>query len=194
MADTPTAHVKLDDAHYRNWHLARDEHGAVTTDFEWSVLRFQQAFERYVMQLAAVCGMPELSFPEIVILHVIRMQERPKTAAVIARQINRDDIPNIQYSLRKLVKLKLARKVRESGGKIFAYDVTKRGRLVLDRYADLRNEVLTQQMTNIEDIGRKLRDTARLLSLLTGLYDEAGRVSASYSTVTTAGDTTDGED
>jgi len=173
----------FDDAHYRHWHLARDEHEAVTTDYEWALLRFQQAFERYVMQLAAMTGMQELSFAEVVILHVIRMQDRPKTAAVIARQINRDDIPNIQYSLRKLVKLGFARKVKEGTGKIFAYDVTEQGRETVNRYAELRHDVLTEQMKNIEDIDRKLRETARLVSLLTGLYDEAGRISAAYSAV-----------
>lgn len=174
----------LHDAHYRHWHLGRDAHEAVTTDFEWTLLRFQQAFERYVAQLAAVSGMAELSYPEVVILHVVRMQDRPKTAASIARQLNRDDIPNIQYILRKLVRVKLVRKVREPlAAKTFAYEVTRRGRALLDRYADLRVEVLTRQMHDIEDIDRRLRETARLVSLLTGLYDEAGRVAAAYGSL-----------
>lgn len=188
MANTP-----VDDAYYRHRHLGRDAHEAATTDFEWSLMRFQQAFERYVMQLAAVTGMHELSFPEVVILHVIRMQDRPKTAAVIARQLNRDDIPNIQYSLRKLVKLKLARKVRESGGKFYAYEVTRRGRTVVDRYADLRRQVVTEQMNNIEDVDRKLRENGRLVSLLTGLYDEAGRIAAAYGAMLPA-EQPDGEE
>lgn len=178
----------MQDTHYRHWHLARNTHEAATTDFEWSLIRFQQAFERYVSQLASITGLQKLSFPEVVILHVIRMQDRPKTAAIIARQVNRDDIPNIQYSLRKLVKLKLARKVREANGKIFAYEVTRKGRELLDTYAELRADVLTGQTRNIENVDEKLRETARLLSLLTGVYDEAGRISAAYSILPAAED------
>jgi len=174
---------KTREQHYRHWHLARNAHEAATTDFEWALTRFQQAFERYVSQLASITGLQELSFPEVVILHVIRMQDRPKTAATIARQVNRDDIPNIQYSLRKLVKLELARTVRESGGKIFAYEVTCKGRALLDRYAEIRSEVLTEQTRSIENVDEKLGEAKRLLSLLTGVYDEAGRISAAYSSV-----------
>lgn len=174
----------LSEAHYRNWHLVRSYHDAVTTEFEWGVLRFYQAFERWCTQLAGLTGMSDLNFQEICILHVIRMQDRPKTAAVIARQLNRDDIPNVQYSLRKLLRLKLARKVKESALKTFAYEVTRKGRSVTDAYALLRSELLTEQTRNIEDVDRKLAESTRLISLLTGLYDEAARISTTYSPVT----------
>jgi len=171
----------VDEAHQRAWHLARSTHEAISTEYEWSVLRYQQAFERWITQLADISGLAELSYTEIVIMHVIRMQNRPKTAASIARQLNRDDIPNIQYCLRKLVKMELCRKIQENGSKTSAYEVTEKGNALTDNYAELRREILTNQTKNIDRVDEKLREATQLISLLTGLYDEASRISASYS-------------
>ena len=171
----------LEEAHHRAWHLARSSHEAISTEYEWSVLRYQQAFERWITQLADISGLAELSYTEIVIMHVIRMQNRPKTAASIARQLNRDDIPNIQYCLRKLVKMGLCRKIQESGIKTSGYEVTEKGNTLTDNYAELRREILTNQTKSIDRVDEKLREATQLISLLTGLYDEASRISASYS-------------
>lgn len=178
---------RFEEAQYRSWHLARTPHEAATTDLEWALLRFQQAWERWVSQLGAVVGMGDLSYTEIVVLHVIRMQDRPKTAAAIARQLNRDDIPNIQYCLRKLVKMGLCRKVKEKTAKTFAFETTARGRALTDSYAELRRRILTEQTKIIEDVDGKLREAAKLINLLTGLYDESGRISATFSTIVEAG-------
>ncbi|GAA4017914.1 hypothetical protein GCM10022212_12050 [Actimicrobium antarcticum] len=156
----------------------------MTTEFEWAVLRFQQAFERSCLQVANISGLVELSFQELILLHVIGMQERPKTAASIARQLNSDAISNIQYSLRKLLSHKLVAKIKEGTGKIYTYDVTKKGRTMVNEYAKIRQMVLTEQTKNIEEIDRKLYEASKLISLLTGLYDEASRISATYSSVT----------
>ncbi|OGT84914.1 MAG: hypothetical protein A3H91_04570 [Gammaproteobacteria bacterium RIFCSPLOWO2_02_FULL_61_13] len=167
----------------RAWHLARTSHEAATTEFEWSLLRFQQAWERWVTQLANVVGMGELSYIEAVVMHVIRMQDRPKTAVHIARQLNRDDIANVQYCLRKLEKMKLCRKVKQKTPKTFAYEVTEAGRVLTDNYADLRRQVLTEQTKIIGDVDSKLHEASQLINLLTGLYDQAGQISATYGTL-----------
>lgn len=177
---------KLDqftEAHYRAWHLAESQHEATTTEFEWGILRYQQAFERWITQLANITGMGDLSYIEIIIIHVIRMQERPKTAADIARQLNRDDIPNIQYCLRKLVKSGLVQKTKDSKNKVIAFEVTPRGKKLTDNYAELRKQILTEQTMNIEDVDEKLIQINRLISLMTGLYDEASRITATYSPI-----------
>jgi len=181
MSSTKKNRDELDEAHFRAWHLARTNHEAISTEFEWSILRFQQAFERWITQLADITGLSDLSYIEIIIMHVIRMQDRPKTASSIARQLNRDDIPNIQYCLRKLVKMEFCRKVNEAGSKTSAFEVTERGKVLTDRYAEVRKEILTEQSKNIDRVDEKLSEAIKLISLMTGLYDEAGRISASYS-------------
>ncbi len=170
-----------DQKHYRNWHLATTEHEAATTEFEWTLLRFNEAFQRFCLQVASTCGLGSLNYQELIILHVIRMQDRPKPVTVIARLINRDDIPNIQYSLRKLVTQGYISKIKESQGKIFAYSIKDIGRERLDQYASLRGQLLTDQTATIDKIDEKLFHAGRLVSLLTGIYDEAGRISATYA-------------
>lgn len=174
---------RYDNAHYRGWHLANTPHEGLTTEFEWGVMRFAEAFERWVVQLGAITGMSEISFSEIVILHVIGMQDRPKSAAAIARQLNRDDIPNIQYGIRKLVKNGFCRSIAEKTGKVQEYELTPAGRKAGDHYARLREEILTSQTMGIDRIDERLRDAVSLVSLLTGIYDEAARISATYSGV-----------
>lgn len=53
---------------------------------------------------------------------------------------------------------------------------------MLEEYTRIRRNVLTDQTMNIEQIDKRLIETAKLISMLTGVYDEAGRVSATYST------------
>lgn len=179
MADSSTTRKSK---HYRSWHLANTTHDALTTEFEWAVLRFQQAFERWVLSLSSISGAEELSFQDAVILHVIGMQDRPKSAAEIARQLNRDDIPNIQYCIRKLVKQRLCRESRtRKNGSSKNYELTKRGNDVASDYAKLREEILTSQTNSIDHVDDRMRDSVQLISLFTGLYDEASRIAASYS-------------
>lgn len=97
---------------HRAWHLGLTDHEVLITEFEWSVIRFQQAFERYILQIAHIAGLGELSYAELVLLHVIGFADAPITVGLLARQLNADNVTNIQYSLRKLLGYQLIRKVR----------------------------------------------------------------------------------
>ena len=123
----------------------------------------------------------EIKYPEHIILHVIRMLERPKSSATIARLINRDDIPNIQYSLRKLETAGLIEKVKDKNSKTFSYKATEDGVRLTDDYYKLRVEILMKRLEDISGASEKLEKAARLLSLLTGIYEEAARDSATFS-------------
>lgn len=165
---------------HRDWYLGATYHDVITTEFEWATIRFQQAFERYCIQIAHVSGLGELSYPEIILLHVIGLQDGPITASMLARQINADTVTNIQYSLRKLDTYRLIVKNREAKGNIQTYDLTPKGKELIKKYAYFRQKVLTDQTKVIEAIDRKLVETTKLISMLTGMYDEAMRVSATY--------------
>ena len=95
---------------HSNWPLGKDHHDISTTEFEWAVMRFFSAFERSCLQLSVTAGARELSFQELVLLHVVAMQHHPQTSQSIARQLNRDDIQNLQYAIRKLEKRELIAK------------------------------------------------------------------------------------
>lgn len=167
--------------YYRSWHLAEDESSFKVTEFEWTMIRFQEAFSRSVMAMGALTIDADLKYSEHLILHVIRMQDRPKSSATIARMINRDDIPNIQYSLRKLEAKGLISKVQDIGAKIFAYTVTEKGAVMTDEYAALRSEVLLGPMATLSNFNASIAKATQLLGVMTGIYEEAARSSATFS-------------
>lgn len=172
---------KMKARYYRSWHLAENESSFKVTEFEWTMIRFYEAFSRCVTTIGALTIDADIKFSEHLILHVIRMQDRPKNSATIARMINRDDIPNIQYSLRKLESANLIEKIQEKSGKTFAYSVTKLGERVTDEYAVVRAEMLLENLGTIANFESQIVKMTQLLGVMTGIYEEAARNSATLS-------------
>jgi predicted MarR family transcription regulator len=175
--------MTMEEKYYKNWHLARNTMQFSVTEFEWAMIRFYEAFSRYVLANGMVTIDPtlDLKYQEHVILHVIRMMDRPKTGATIARLINRDDIPNIQYSLRKLESAGLIEKQKEGNGKTFSYKTTPKGTQLTDEYYKIKAEILFRRMEDINEVVEKFGDATRFMSLLTGIYEEAARESSTFT-------------
>jgi predicted MarR family transcription regulator len=166
--------------YYRNWHLANDETELKVTEFEFSMMRVTEAFSRWVAAADELVGLSEFKHVEHVILHIIRMQDRPKSGATIARLLNRDDLANIQYSLRKLENAGLIEKNKEGGIKNLNYSITELGEKLTNEYAKLRSELLIRSIKNITDFNGRVEDATQLLSILTGIYEESARSSATF--------------
>lgn len=166
---------------HRNWVLGLTPHDVMQTEFEWATIRFQQAFERYCMQIAHISGLGELSFSELILLHVIGLQDGPITSGLLARQINAEGVANIHYSLRKLESYQLVAKTRVTRGNAQAYELTAKAQNHIKKYAHFRQRALTDLTKAIEAIDRRLVESTQLISMLTGVYDEAMRVSATYN-------------
>ena len=99
QTQTNTADASLD----RRWHLAQSATEVDTTELEFALMRAFEGFGRWQSEcLASVLDLAATG-PENALLHIIRMNDRPKTMKDLARLTNRDDVPNIQYSLRKLI-------------------------------------------------------------------------------------------
>jgi len=188
----PTKDNQADDRRtlHRHWMLGQDDHAIATTEFEWAMMRLHAAFERSCIQLANLSGQPAMSFQEAVLLHVVAMQHHPQTSQSLARQLNRDDVPNMQYTLRKLQDQKLVLKRREPRGRIYTYEATEAGRRVVQRYAEVRSLLLAGKTKFIEDIDERLTAATDLMALLTGVYDDVARVSSTYSPMDEPGNST----
>lgn len=165
---------------HRAWHLGLTDHEVLITEFEWSVIRFQQAFERYILQIAHIAGLGELSYAELVLLHVIGFADAPITVGLLARQLNADNVTNIQYSLRKLLGYQLIRKVRSGKSNVHSYQITDQGRVRVQHYANYRRKGLIGQTNAIRAIDQRLAESSQLIGMLTGVYDEAMRISATF--------------
>ena len=168
---------------HSNWPLGKDHHDIITTEFEWAVMRFFSAFERSCLQLSVTAGARELPFQELVLLHVVAMQHHPQTSQSIARQLNRDDIQNLQYALRKLEKRGLITKCVAARSKTAHYAITAAGREAVSFYAQIRAQLLTGRTELVSEVDAKLNEATQLLSVLTGIYDDVARVAATYSPI-----------
>ena len=125
--------------HY--WHLAEDSIGVAMTDLEYAILRVFEAFGRWQSEcLTAVSG-ARITGPENVLLHVIGMKGRAKTIHDVMLLTNRQDTQNVQYGLRKLIKLGFVRKQGTARAGIF-YQTTEKGNKICKDYADLRAKLL----------------------------------------------------
>ncbi len=163
----------------RRWHLARTPLEVRLTELEYALMRAGESFWRWNSECLAMSAEVEANGPENVLLHVIRMNDRPKTAKELARLTNREDMPNIQYGLRKLIKAGLIE--REGTARTgIVYSVTEKGRQVTDRYADVRRQLLVALLGRLDDPERAFAEAESTLEVLTGLYDRAALSAATH--------------
>lgn len=165
------------DSVHANWHLGRSRPDIALTEFELVMLRFQQAFERWALHVTARCGDSNMSFVEAVLLHAVRIQDQPSSAQSISRLLNRDDIANVQYSLRKLVKRGYLVHAQGSGKNV-TFAITDMGRQLTDYYAEIRHTVLVAHSPFLAD--EQIQTVIDAVGMLTGQYDEAVRKAATY--------------
>jgi predicted MarR family transcription regulator len=163
----------------RRWHLAGTDAEVDTTELEFAVMRTFESFGRWQSECLAGCIDFAASGPENALLHVIRMNDRPKSVKELARLMNRDDIPNIQYSLRKLIKAKLVERSGSARSGV-SYSVTPLGHEVTGKYAAIRRALLIAAIENVPDFANRLADATRTLNLLAGIYEEVSRVAATH--------------
>lgn len=163
----------------RSWHLARTPQEMDVAELEYALIRCFEAFGHWQAECLASVVEFSASGPENALLHMIRANDRPKSVRDLAHMANRQDIPNIQYSLRKLIKGGLVAK-SGSGRSGVTYEATKLGRNVCDRYADVRADLLIQSVARLPELARHLPDAAHALDLLTGIYEQSAREAATH--------------
>lgn len=163
------------------WHLSKTATELSLSDFEFALLQTAAAFERWAIQVdrLASMGTGPLNFNEIVLLNMVRMHDQPKDAATLARLVNREDVPNVQYNLRKLVSIGLIERVKV--GQATFFKTTQLGREHTDAFAELRRSGLLEDMVPIDKNMRQLEGATQLLQLVTGFYDSAARESATLN-------------
>lgn len=162
-----------------HWHLAASAVEVDTTELEFALMRTFEGFGRWQSEcLASVCDLAATG-PENALLHIIRMNERPKSIKDLARLTNRDDVPNIQYSLRKLIGAGLILR-KGSGRSGVTYEVTEEGRRVTDDYGAVRRRLLIQAVQTVPGFSDRLAEATRTLNLLSGIYEEISRVAATH--------------
>src|SRR5215469_10427121 len=109
----------------KHWHLATDDFEVGLTELEFSIFRVSAAFERWQADCLGCCHGQSFSGTDTALLHVVRMHERPKSISELGRLLKRDDLSNVQYSVRKLLKAGLIERARGGGKKDATYQVSQ---------------------------------------------------------------------
>jgi predicted MarR family transcription regulator len=163
--------------HY--WHLAEDSIGVAVTDLEYAILRVFEAFGRWQSEcLTAVSG-ARITGPENVLLHVIGMKGRAKTIHDVMLLTNRQDTSNIQYGLRKLVKLGFVKKQGVARVGIF-YRTTEKGDKICRDYANLRKKLLLRAAKELPNFETQSRRCAAHLEAVEKIYTIVTREAATF--------------
>jgi predicted MarR family transcription regulator len=157
-------------------HIGRGAVELALFEFQHAAICYIEAFYRHVeRQLILVTDDPNLSAPDCIILHAIRLGERPKSMTEIQHFSNRRDIANIQYSIRKLIKAGLVQKAKRDTGRGTSYELTKYGFEITEAYVTARARMMNDFLSEQTSFVRDAENATRLMMMLTGVYDHLSR-------------------
>lgn len=141
-------------------------------EFEYALWQLGGAFARWQKECLASVSELNLSGTEAAILHAVHMNGVPKGVMEISRLLHREDLPNLQYGLKKLQKIGVVAKLGASR-KTMIYEVTDKGREVVEAFLDQRRDTLLALLEHVADLPGELRYMTTRAHLLTGIYDQS---------------------
>lgn len=150
---------------------------AEMSEFEFGLIVAGNAFHRWIVHCMSAAGLRELMPLDVLVLHHVTHRARNKRLADICFIMNVEDTHLINYSLKKLQGLGVV--VSSKAGKEVTYSCTDSGQSYVERYRAIRESCLINALNANEGLNRDIGELARLLRLLSGIYDQAARSAAS---------------
>jgi len=148
------------------------------SEVEFGLMIAGHAFDRWTVRCMAAAGLPDLTATDVMVLHHVYHRQRSKKLADICFTLNVEDTHIVNYSLKKLERLGVARGER-SGKEVF-YSVTDEGAAFIKRYTEIREQCLIDGLEAGAGAGVEFnRQLAKALRALSGLYDQAARAATS---------------
>lgn len=147
------------------------------SEFEFGLIISNNAFSRWIVHCMAAAGLRELTPLDVLVMHHVHHRARGKRLGDICFIMNVEDTHLINYSLKKLQGLDVVEATRS--GKEVTYATTDLGRQHLERYRDIREDCLIGALKTNEALNHEIGELARLLRVLSGVYDQAARAAAS---------------
>jgi len=130
-----------------------------------------------VAHCMSAAGLKDLTPLDVLVLHHVTHRARDKRLADICFIMNVEDTHLINYSLKKLQNLGVV--ASHKSGKEVTYASTDLGRQYVLRYREIRESCLIDALNADDGLNRDIGELARLLRLLSGIYDQAARSAAS---------------
>lgn len=147
---------------------------------EVAVQRAEEGLRRWLAGCFEQVSSVPLAGAEITLLLLIGSGGQSKTIKDLAWSTNRTDIPNIQYSLRKLASAGLTRK-QGAGRSGVTYSLTEEGTQLAGRIRNIRERLLLQELAGRPELSSRLANAAEALEELTDLYRAAARQAEMHS-------------
>ena len=150
---------------------------AELSEFEFGLIVAGNAFHRWITHCMSAAGLKDLTPLDVLVLHHVTHRARDKRLADICFIMNVEDTHLINYSLKKLQAMGVV--VARKSGKEVTYSSTELGRDHVQRYREIRESCLINALNADDALNRDIGELARLLRLLSGIYDQAARSAAS---------------
>ena len=150
---------------------------AELSEFEYGLIVSSNAFSRWVVHCMSAAGLRELTPLDVLVLHHVNHRARDKRLTDICFIMNVEDTHLINYSLKKLQAMGVV--ASSKNGKEVTYASTDEGRAFVERYREIREQCLINALKADEGLNRDIGELARLLRVLSGVYDQAARAAAS---------------
>lgn len=147
------------------------------SEFEFGLIVAGNAFERWITHCMSAAGLKDLMPLDVLVLHHVSHRARNKRLSDICFIMNVEDTHLINYSLKKLQGLGVV--ASSKSGKDVTYASTEAGREYVDRYRAIRESCLINALNADDALNKDIGELARLLRLLSGIYDQAARSAAS---------------
>ena len=150
---------------------------AEMSEFEFGLIVASNAFHRWVVHCMSAAGLKDLMPLDVLVLHHVSHRARDKRLSDICFIMNIEDTHLVNYSLKKLVSLGVV--VSSKSGKEVTYAATEAGSVSVQRYREIREQCLIQALHADDALNKDIGELARLLRVLSGMYDQAARSAAS---------------
>lgn len=147
------------------------------SEFEYGLIVSNNAFSRWIVHCMSAAGLRELTPLDVLVLHHVNHRARDKRLSDICFIMNVEDTHLINYSLKKLQNLGVVQSSRS--GKDVTYATTEAGRQYVERYRQIREACLINALKADDALNQQIGELARLLRVLSGVYDQAARAAAS---------------
>jgi len=157
-------------------HLASGKLPALS-ELEFALNVATNAYHRWMVRCMAAAGVGGLAPVDVQILHHVNHRGRDKTLADLCLVLNIEDTHLVNYAIKKLAGLGLARAGRRGKEKTVA--ITDEGAAVCQRYHEIREALLIRGVSALGFDGAEVARLAGLLRALSGQYDQAARGAAS---------------
>ena len=150
---------------------------AELSEFEFGLIVAGNAFHRWIVHCMSAAGLKDLTPLDVLVLHHVTHRARDKRLADICFIMNVEDTHLINYALKKLQNLGVV--LSSKSGKDVTYAATVEGKKCVENYRAIREQCLINALKADDALNNDIGELARLLRVLSGVYDQAARAAAS---------------